>query len=141
MGWCCEFRVLGEPEPKGSAKALIDRRTGRAFVVADNARSKQWERAVQLVAHRVRPAQPLDCPVRLEVEFTVSPPLKPKFPTPAVRPDLDKYLRSTGDAMTGVLYVDDSRVVEIVASKRYGLPPGAQIRVTALEADQEELPL
>jgi Holliday junction resolvase RusA-like endonuclease len=58
-----------------------------------------------------------------------------------VRPDLDKYLRSTGDAMTGTLYVDDSRIVEIAASKRFGATPGARIRVSTIEGPQEELPL
>ena len=36
------------------------------------------------------------------------------------KPDIDKLLRALLDAMTGVVYVDDSQVACIWATKEYG---------------------
>lgn len=137
MATVIEFKVIGEPEPKGSARALMIK--GRPTVVPDNSRSKKWEREVKVVASRVAPAEPFDCPVRLEVEFTMPRPQKPMFEMPATCPDVDKLVRSTADALTGILYVDDGRIVELIGSKRYGHPLGARIKLTTLDADQTEL--
>lgn len=139
MAYRVEFRVIGEPQTKGSFRALLGK-NGRPFVIPDNAHSKAWEKAVRLVADRVKPPEPLDCPLRVEVEFTLERPLKPKFAAaPAARLDLDKLLRSTLDALTDVIYRDDSRIVELVASKRFGSPIGARIVVASLES-QDQLP-
>ena len=49
--------------------------------------------------------------------------------------DLDKLLRSTNDALTGVLFDDDRQVITIDATRRYCIgnePPGAIITLTAL---------
>lgn len=39
---------------------------------------------------------------------------------PATRPDLDKLARAALDAMTGLVFVDDSQVVYLNARKSYG---------------------
>ena len=49
--------------------------------------------------------------------------------------DLDKLLRSTNDALTGVLFDDYRQVISIDATRRYCIgnePPGAIITLTAL---------
>jgi Holliday junction resolvase RusA-like endonuclease len=38
---------------------------------------------------------------------------------PGVRPDVDKYLRSANDAMTGVVWLDDGQEVDAHAFKRF----------------------
>lgn len=55
---------------------------------------------------------------------------------PATRPDVDKMVRHTLDALTGVIYADDGQVVELLASKHYAddqLPPRAEVEVHVLE--------
>ena len=39
---------------------------------------------------------------------------------PVVKPDTDNYIKSTLDALTGVLWHDDSQIVKLVSEKRYG---------------------
>lgn len=112
-----KFRVKGTPQPKGSMKVVQNRKTGRPIVAPDNAKSKTWERAVKLAADRAvsmadePDVWPLDRPVELELVFKLARPAAPKFDYPAVKPDWDKLSRSTCDAMEGVIYVNDSRIV------------------------------
>ena len=54
----------------------------------------------------------------------------PRVPT--TRPDALKLARAVEDALTGVLYADDSAVVELAVAKVYGAP-GVQISVWRLE--------
>jgi crossover junction endodeoxyribonuclease RusA len=64
--------------------------------------------------------------------------LKPSAPLHNVsgrHGDLSKLIRSTEDAMTGIVYDDDRQIVTANASKRYCIgdePQGAVITVTAL---------
>lgn len=76
---------------------------------------------------------PFDGPVRLELGFVMPRPKSaPKRSTPAAvkRPDLDKLVRAVMDAVTGVVVVDDSQVVHLVATKRIaeiGEPSGVEL--------------
>ena len=48
---------------------------------------------------------------------------------PIVNPDLTKLLRSTEDALKGVLWTDDNRIATEYSAKRYGPEAGARIIV------------
>jgi len=54
----------------------------------------------------------------------------PRVPT--TRPDALKLARAVEDALTGVIYADDSAVVELAVAKIYGAP-GVQISIWRLE--------
>ena len=60
-------------------------------------------------------------PVSLDVTFTMPRPKSAKAGSrPATRPDLDKLLRSTKDALkTAGVYEDDGRVVSVIAQKYF----------------------
>lgn len=49
-------------------------------------------------------------------------------------PDLDKLVRGINDPLTGVVYKDDSQIVTIAASKRYGRKPG--VKITCRKVDE-----
>lgn len=56
-------------------------------------------------------------PVSLDVTFTMP---RPKSAKDGARPDLDKLLRSTKDALkTAGVYEDDGRVVSVIAQKYF----------------------
>jgi crossover junction endodeoxyribonuclease RusA len=78
--------------------------------------------------------EPLDEPLELSVIFYLPRPKTATRNFPAVMPDLDKLIRAVGDSLSGLVYVDDSRIVSINAHKRYAddRGPGALIRVNTL---------
>jgi len=125
------FTVTGAPQTKGSAKAFKHNGTGRIIVRNDNPRCKSWQADVAWQAKGAmagRRAEP--GPVRVAVLFTVARPPTSRLLAP--RLDLDKLLRALLDAMTGIVYVDDSQVVEVTARKAWG-PGGASVTVQPIE--------
>jgi crossover junction endodeoxyribonuclease RusA len=134
--------VRGLPAPKGSAQAFFNKRTGRAHVVTGGAKStrermKTWHASVRdavigfLGDGRSEPLF-VDRALHLTVTFWMPRPsghwstkggVLPSAPAyPAKKPDLDKLLRCTCDALTGIAYDDDSRVVQMSALKSWAQP-------------------
>lgn len=147
------IEVLGTPAPKGSSRAFVVPGTNRAVVApsgsaANKKALKGWDAAVREAASAaVGPvaAPPfVETSLRVEITFRLARPsgqwgrrgLKPSAPKyPMTKPDLDKLARSTADSMKGIVYDDDSRIVEKVLRKLYADPgrEGATIVVTAME--------
>lgn len=48
---------------------------------------------------------------------------------PIVKPDLDNYIKSTLDALNGVIWTDDATIVELNTSKWYADDPRIEIEV------------
>jgi Holliday junction resolvase RusA-like endonuclease len=137
--------VEGHAMPGGSKKGFVDPRTERVVVVEDS-KNKPWKRAVASEGKRVR----LDAPIlegALAVVCTFARPrpkshygvrgLLPSAPAfPVTRPDVLKLMRAVEDALTGVLWVDDSQIVDEHLVKRWaalGEPERMLLTVTALE--------
>lgn len=123
--------VPGKPEPQGSAKAY--RVGNRAVVTHDNERVMPWRAVVAAHLHSPGGILHPTGPVGVEITF-VMPRRKaePKRDKPAHtrRPDIDKLLRAILDAMTGVVYADDSQVTHVSATKYTaddGEVPGVRI--------------
>jgi len=133
--------VDGIPQPQGSKTAYVV--NGRAVIAEGTPKSrkklKAWRAAVRAVGESFwlslsGPA--MFCgPVIVTTEFRVVRPKSVKRAMPTIKPDLDHYIRSVGDALTGVIWDDDSQIVEIRARKVYSPNPGATIIVTPYVAD------
>jgi len=143
------FTVYGTPAPQGSKFAVV--RGGKPIVVDDNKPLlTTWRKAVEnaaaLALHGTWDTQYWDGPVGIEVQFIVARPnghyrtgrnahlLRDDAPRhPDRRPDLDKYVRATLDALTAAKAIrDDSRVTDLHAVKSYARreqPPGAFITI------------
>lgn len=129
------FQVFGLPQTKGSSRGFpVKRKNGRIGVVItnDNDKNKPWAATVSGEAQRHRPSTPFTGPVRLMLAFGVQKPKsypKTKELPATKKPDLDKMIRSVKDALRGVLYRDDSQVVELRATKAYSDTPGVLIEL------------
>lgn len=56
---------------------------------------------------------------------------------PIIKPDLDNYIKSTLDALNGVIWTDDATIVELNTSKWYADDPRIEIEVKELKNDEE----
>lgn len=131
------FVVYGTPIGKGRPRATsrggfvrmyTDAKTlGFEAAVADEARiaMKEWE--------------PFDTPMQLQLSAYYPIPKswsKKKRQQavdgdlhPQVKPDLDNVLKAVLDAINGVVYVDDSQVINMVATKRYSTDARIEVYV------------
>ena len=143
--------VHGTPAPQGSK-----RHVGRGVMVESSKAVKPWREAVkyaviQWAQDRYRhgqntddPTWPITGPVTVRVTFTFTRPkshyrtgrnrhlLRDQAPTwPAGKPDIDKVLRSTLDALSDAgVWRDDAQVVRVVMAKVYGPTAGARILIS-----------
>lgn len=123
------YRVVGTPAPQGSK-----RHVGNGRLVESSKALAPWREAVALqvgAARNLSGIATITGPARVTLTFLMKRPIHPKFPVPAVRPDIDKLIRSTCDALTtcGAL-TDDALIVELRANEVYavaGHPSGAWI--------------
>lgn len=140
------FFVPGLPIAKGSAKAFVIKKTGRAIVTQTNRdKQKPWASIIGLTAKGLYPA-PVSGPIRLHLQFVMPRPkshlktaknaqnqVKDSAPRYHVsKPDIDKLARCLLDALTYIVYEDDSQVVELTANKTYtvaGESPGVHITI------------
>lgn len=145
------FSVTGIPAPQGSKRGFVNRHTGRVAMVESSSKVKPWREAVKYAALEAMGGYDVGTsfagPVRLHVTFTLARPkghsrtgrnahlIRDGAPRwPAGKPDLDKLVRSTCDALGDAgVWRDDAQVVVVGAVKRYarlGDPVGAAITVT-----------
>lgn len=138
------FFVPGAAVAQGSMRAWVHPRTKRVIMPQD-AKVKSWRSVVQYFAAQAAGAVGWEItrdPIALTMEFLFARPpshlrkdgiARPSAPLFPARPDLDKAIRSVGDALTGVVFADDAQVVSISAEKRYTSPaepsPGVAILV------------
>ena len=114
------FIVSGTPAPKGSFR-ISSKRGGRGFVVRkDSDATEAWEQRVAWAARVAMGREPVFTgPVEVTLEFWMPRPKSVKRSLPSVKPDWDKLARSTCDALTATVLVDDALVVDAVVRKRY----------------------
>jgi len=132
--------VAGVPQPKGSSRAFMAH--GRPIITSTNKNLKSWEGIVRN-ALGMASVDLIKGPVTVSLWFTLPQPqtraAKPRsadprkrIPVPDTKPDLDKLVRGTLDALNKVAFEDDARVVQLDAFKKYGDRVGVQIRVEEL---------
>ena len=146
--------VIGMPAPQGSKRGIVNRGSGRVSMVESSKKVAPWREAVKQAA--ARHPDIFTGPLSVEVTFTLPRPashyrtgkhahlLRDAAPVwPHRKPDVDKLLRATLDALTDAgIWTDDALAVEATGRKTYpdvGIDsldrPGAIIRITPLVAE------
>lgn len=137
------FTVFGVASGMGSKRAFVPKGWTRPVITDSNRNLKSWQSLVADAASRAIGELPafaiIDGPVRLTVQFYLPRPksLAKRITAHVKAPDCSKLLRSTEDAMSGIVYRDDAQIIEIVAGKYYtGTtdPPHVNIRVEPANA-------
>lgn len=119
-----KFSVEGTPIQQGSMRHI-----GQGRMIHSKAVELAAWRADIASAAKLAGCKPILDPIAITMKFRVKRPKSVKRDYPTVAPDLDKYVRSVNDGLTGVAFADDSQVIKIVASKEYSDTPGVDIEI------------
>lgn len=147
MDLITRFQVVGRPAPQGSKTYL-----GKGRFKEQSNHVAAWRNDVRNAASRAFGEALADGPILTEMVFMFARPKchfvssnpdnplrtnAPFWHTSA--PDRDKLERATNDALTGVIWVDDSQVAATLSQKIYAepnTPSGALIHVYRLSSDE-----
>ena len=126
--------VPGTPVPQGS----VDVYGGR--IVSVKAPLRKWRDSIRVATLARHDGAPLDGPLAISLAFQLTPPQRPRWWAPAVKPDLDKLIRAVLDSLSTVkrkgitikpgVITDDARIISITAAKAYHGNPGVMITIT-----------
>lgn len=152
------FVVLGDLATQGSKNAFPIYRgskakgtrqfTGKVAVTDDDPKLKAWRKIVTERARDARreleaSAEGWEClsgPVRVQLTFSVRAPKripKARHGWPAVKPDVDKYVRAVLDSLTDALvWSDDGQAVIVRAVKLYDVLPAPGVMVELYRLDE-----
>jgi len=129
------FTIPGIPVAKGRPKATTINGMARMYTPA---KTVAYESAVAMFARQAMgAAEPIPGPVAVSIVAT--------WPIPASwskkrregakwktsKPDADNVAKAIGDACNGIVWQDDSQVVDLRCVKLYGAVPGVLVEVTA----------
>ena len=139
----------GEPHAQGRPRTAV---IGGHARIYDPATSRRWKAdaqaamRIQLAEQGVRVPVVAEGPVRLEVRCVFSCPksdYRKREPRSrrwhTKRPDLDNVVKAVKDAAKAVLWLDDSQVVELHASKIIGAQgeaPSIELSVSSLASPE-----
>lgn len=129
------FTVLGIARPKGSTRAFM--RPGMKFpiVTSDNKSVKGWEESVRAAIQQHAAGMFFEGGLTVRITFELPKPksMAKKFVEHTKKPDVDKLARGSLDAMKGVLWNDDSQVIDLHVTKIYAA--GQPKAVIEIEGD------
>lgn len=141
----CIF-VPGVPQPGGSKRGFFIKKINRVVITDANKKAAGWKQLVTLHASSEYKDEPYTGPLSVTITFQLLRPkghygsgsksniLKASSPKhPTSKPDATKLVRSTEDALTGVVWKDDAQIVHQEVRKIYAERSGAAIVVRALE--------
>ncbi len=134
------FFVPGIPKPAGSKRAFFNPKTHKPIVVDSSGKpGKDWRGDVKRIAMDHWRDDPVDYCVSLQLWFQMPRPKahynsKGKLRDSAPfwcpkRPDVGKLARAVEDALTGIIWKDDSQIVTATLDKHYDEKPGVWINV------------
>lgn len=139
------IKVHGLPAPQGSK-----RHVGNGVMVESSKRVKPWRQDVVTAAlaaiNAAEHFEQFNGPVKVHATFSFTRPkyhfgtgrnanvLKSSAPTHVgTKPDIEKLVRSTHDALTTAgVWRDDALVVQLITSKVYDTTPGAYLMISEI---------
>ena len=137
MTFMVTFKVDGTPVPKGRARYA---RRGNFISTYTPEKTRTYETLIKDAAiEAMGSSEPLETPVSLYLYIRVPIPksctkkrleaIENGSEKPTKKPDASNILKSVEDGMNGVVYHDDSQIINIHVTKVYSSLPGVDICV------------
>jgi len=136
------FFVPGDAKTAGSKRAFTPKGWTRPIIVDDCKGSKDWKGDVKRFAVESYSGDPLECALEMTLtfvrvrpsgHFTTKGAVRPAAPPhPVSRPDVLKLARCVEDALTGLIYKDDSQICSEPLRKIWGPRPGVHVTIREL---------
>lgn len=133
--------VIFEIEPVEQARPRAAH-IGRRIIMYDPEKVKNFKKELYHLAKKLYHGDRADGALEVEISFyrPVQKSLSKKERArrlsgehrPTVKPDLDNYIKSSLDALNGILWTDDARIVDLHAHKYYSDRPRIEITVREL---------
>ena len=137
-----EFTIHGQPVGKGRPRF---RRLPTGFIMAytpaKTAHYEQRVRSIALLAMEGSAAMGGPVSIRVEINMEVPKSWSKKkradsysgkiFPTK--RPDIDNIAKTILDGLNGVLFFDDSRITDLIVTKRFSAIPCVKVIASQIE--------
>ena len=131
------FDIPGQPVAKGRPRFA---RRGAFVSTYTPKKTEVYENLVKAAAFTAMAGRsPLVCPVILHVVINLQIPVswsKRKQAKAAIgevaatkKPDADNVLKSVKDGVNGVVWRDDSQVIQVMLTKRYSEIPSVAVRI------------
>ncbi len=138
------IKLAGKPIPN-SRRTGVDRKSGRVWSYRSK-KTDNYHAAIQVQAQdSMNGRPPLEGPVLIEILVRLPVPKswskKKKQHAfmgsvmPTKRPDIDNFQKVVFDALSTVVFRDDSQITDCKFAKRYSESPALIIRVTPLQAE------
>ncbi|CAM4092662.1 RusA family crossover junction endodeoxyribonuclease [Bordetella tumbae] len=137
-----EFVIPGVPQGKGRPRAAM---RGKHIRLYTPEKTATYESTVSLAGYKAMAGRaPIEGPVM--AMLTIKLPIPASWSKrkqaaalagtelPTKKPDADNVIKAIFDAMNGVVWVDDTQVVDMVVRKRYALVPGVVVRISTVQA-------
>lgn len=123
------FTVFGNPVPKARART-VRLKNGMTTTFTPK-KTENWEDMIRLQILEHKPDKLIDQAIAIKAIFVLQRPksIPKKRHYPETKPDLDNLLKSLTDAMEGIIYTNDSRIVQKDVAKIYGDPPRVEVEV------------
>ena len=114
-------------------------RMGRSIRMYDPIRVATYKKALHRLGTIQHKGKPFDC--ALDARFTFYRAIQKSTSkkrralkisgeiVPTVKPDASNYLKAAEDALNGVIWTDDAKLVEVTAVKRYSEVPRVELEI------------
>ena len=137
MTFMVTFKVDGVPVPKARARHVLHGTRLRTYTPE---KTRTYETLIKDAARQAMGgSEPLETPVSLYLYIRVPIPasatkkrlqaIADGSEKPIKKPDASNILKSVEDGMNGVVYKDDSQIINIHVTKVYASEPGVDICV------------
>ena len=129
-----EFTIDGDVQAQQRPRFS---RQGGFVKTYDPPESAKYKKHVAQVAEQYRPEELINSPIKLTIDVYIKIPksytkkkleqIKNGELVHIKKPDIDNLVKGIKDGITGVLWTDDSLIVELVGRKHYGENPRAEV--------------